>query len=237
MNDDIFDYYESLIMEPTEQNIEDWVLSLRQSRGNKVINNKCLDCNINYMDDHQGTRVCPECGITLHSAITSTYNRKATPYKRMTHFKDWLIKTQAKHNPMIADEVLEHCRKHLNSIPTYKNIRLILKNAKLNKHYEDIWYIITYINPDAEVFKISNEEENRLCNLFIVIQETWNLIKPYTRKSIISYPFIITKLLDIIKRPELKKFFVLPRPSKVLYYEKLWKRIVNLTPLLSQRTE
>jgi uncharacterized Zn finger protein (UPF0148 family) len=224
--DNLFDKYEKYILtEPEDEDINDWVISLLKLRGAKIIDNSCKECNVETMS-LPNKRVCPECGITSNEFNTVQNFKKTLPYKRMTHFKDWLIKTQAKHCPNIHPDII-NLVKNSNIDITYKNVKNILKRNNLSKHYEDIWYIMTYINPNIEVFRLTNDEENRLCFLFIKVQQIWDRIKPKDRKSIISYPFIITELLDIINRPDLKKFFYLPRFNKVFEYKIMWNRIMR----------
>jgi len=220
-----FDKYEKLIsQQPKEEAISDWVTTTQKLRGSKVIDKNCKDCKIEFLISNQGSIVCPECGMEVHTFTDCGYMKKTQAYKRLTHFKDWITKTQAKHNPTIPDNIVNLCRQTDHS---YKAVKRVLKQHKQTKLYEDIWYIISVINPKAELFKLNCEEEMLLYFLFSKVQRAWETIKPLKRKSIISYPFIITELLDIINRPHLKVFFPLPRYNKQLEYKTQWKRIVN----------
>jgi uncharacterized Zn finger protein (UPF0148 family) len=229
--DDMFDEYMKYLEIPKikEEPINKWITTLQQLRGRRIVNNKCVDCNVEFLYGNQGKKTCPECGITDYDMTDATILKKTPPYKRMTHFKDWIIKTQAKHNAKIDIATLELIKKEIKD-KSYIGIKKTLKKLRLTKHYEDAWYILSYIDPKADLFKISIDEENTLCQLFLNVQIAWEQIKPKVRKSIISYPFVITKLLDIIKRPELKKYFNLPRYNKVLEYEAQWRRLIYIPP-------
>lgn len=232
MDDNIITYYESLMETQKEEKLFDWIQTLKSVRGmRRTINDICKDCNIKYISISETKKVCPSCGVTFFSLTYASTPTKTLPYKKLTHFKDWILKTQGKHNPKMDDKVIEICKNATKNY-SYKSIKKILKIHNLTRHYEDIWYIISILKPDEEIFKLSQIEENLLYSLFLKIQHIWETIKPKHRKSIISYPFIITKLLDIIKRPELKKFFYLPRHNKILEYETCWRRIIN-SPLFS----
>lgn len=213
----------------SEQSICEWINTLLSIRGHRIKKKtKCKDCDIEMSMTSSTEIVCPSCGIINEYHSPDAHMKTTLPYKRMTHFKDWLVKSQAKHSPIIHPDILYKCNyTNHNTIKLYNTVKNVLKKEGLTKHYEDIWYIISYNNPSIEIFKLSNDEENILCNLFLKIQQVWDKTKPKNRKSIISYPFIITKLLDIIKRPELKKFFILPKHNKIVEYEALWRRIIN----------
>ena len=231
-NSDIYSVYESYMDVTSEKTVSltEWVDATRRMRGSKPHTIKCVDCGVDYIQSNSGATVCPECGIVIHYMMETAYAKKSQAYKRMTHFRDWLIKTQAKHSPDISQAVINLCRQS-NDI-TFGGIKQVLKQNNYTKHYEDIAYIISVINPAQPIFALSSSEESSLCNLFLKVQQVWETIRPLKRKSIISYPFIITELLDIIKRPDLKKFFHLPRYNKVLEYKTLWKRI-TYSPVFS----
>jgi len=201
-----------------------WVEATRKLRGQRQQSSKCKDCDKDFIMSATGATVCPECGIVIYYTMETAYTKKSQAYKRMTHFRDWLIKTQAKHSPDISQPVITVCRQ--SDDITFEGIKQVLKQNNFTKHYEDIFYIMSVINPSQPIFTLSPSEESSLCNLFIRVQQVWETIRPLKRKSIISYPFIITELLDIIKRPDLKKFFHLPRYNKILEYKTLWKRII-----------
>jgi hypothetical protein len=225
--DELYEQFDSILddKEATTVTLSKWVNNTRKLRGETVDNRFCNDCNKEYIITTNGATVCPECGVMLHYSLESEYIKKTQAYKRMTHFKDWLIKTQAKHNPSIPSSVYDDCRRL--DVITYDTVKALLKETKNTKYYEDIWFIISVCDPHAKIFTVSSYEESLLCGLFYKVQQAWETIKPIKRKSIISYPFIISELLLIIKRPDLKCFFRLPRYNKILDYYTIWKRIMS----------
>jgi hypothetical protein len=239
--DDIYTKYECYVIDFNTSKLSDvndnvntvdllsWIDNTRKLRGlRKHSANRCPECAVEYITTSNGNTVCPECGMVSQYNFDTGYNKKSQSYKRMTHFKDWIIKTQAKHNPNIDPSVLEMCKNATDK--TYDGIKNLLKQHNYTKHYEDIWYILSIINPSTPIFTLSPSEETRLYNLFMKVCPSWEQIKPLKRKSIISYPFIITELLDIINRPDLKVYFSLPRYNKILEYKTQWKRIMNTQP-------
>ena len=228
-DEDLYSRFDAY-MEHTDKTVSlaAWIDNTRKLRGLKILNLNCRDCNREPIVATTGIHVCPECGTEIHQAFEGEYMKKSQAYKRMTHFRDWLTKTQARHNPSIPQDVMDICKQSEDK--TYNGIKTVLKASKNTKYYEDIWFIISCVNPKQKTLSLSSTEESLLCNLFMKVQRAWETIKPHKRKIIISYPFIITELLDIINRPDLKVYFSLPRYNKVLEYKTQWRRIMNTQP-------
>lgn len=223
--DDLYEKFEKFLEKETKMvSYQDWVSNLRQTRGQKVMSRNCKDC-LTELTIVDSVFLCTNCGVIQSYTNSCNYIKKTQSYKRMTHFKDWLTKTQAKHNPMIPDHIISQCRQIQDK--SYRSIKNVLKINNLTKIYEDIWYIMAVVDQKADILCLDPHDEMKLYNLFMRVQRAWETIKPLKRKSIISYPFIITELLDIIKRPELKRYFHLPRYTKILEYKTQWKRIIN----------
>jgi hypothetical protein len=239
ISDLYMDYYEkhgqkiyeelSNVNQSKESDIEVWARDLQKKRGivkeDKIL---CEYCDTEKIHDPKNNkRVCPECGLTDYTLTFTDYQAKKGYYKAMTHFKDWITKTQAKHAPTINPNVYKLIKlKYPNNQDiTYKTIKLLLKKNKLFNYYEDIWYILNYLRPDVPILNLTTEEENILYNYFSKIAFVWHKVKPDNRKSIISYPFIIVKLLRMINRCDLIKYFILPKYEKIIQYETIWTKI------------
>ena len=109
----------------------------------------------------------------------------------------------------------------------YKSIKQYLKDSDNAKHYEDIYYIISIVNPSFKLFNLNTNETKQITQLFLTICKIWLKIKPKKRKSIISYPYIIRQLLSMIGRKDLKHYFNKPKFNKLLEYNSQWKKIIN----------
>lgn len=225
--EELYDRYEKLYCEeePIEVSLEEWINSIRGIRGQKVIPNNCRDCRTQLVLSNFSVPICPDCGITLECNMDTGYSKRSQAYKRMTHFKDWLTKTQAKHTPCIPKDLIDKCRKCPDK--TFKGIKTLLRKNNQTKFYEDIYFILSVVEPSYVPFKLSVHEETLMCCLFMRVQKVWDTVKPLKRKSMISYPFIVSELLDMINRPELKSYFHLPRYNKVLEYKTHFKRIIS----------
>ena len=191
------------------------------------------DCDSpNSLVNTGNNMVCSNCGLCSDHFLVSTWVRTATPYKRITHFKDWLIKSQAKHIIEFDPNFIKSIR---DSIPasklSYYSIRNYLKKRGLFKFYEDIALILQTLTGKVH-FLLTPAEELFLINRFILINKVYNIFKNKTRKSIISYSFIIRNLIKLFfskkRQSELNlDFFVLPQPEKVLEYTQVFKKITN----------
>lgn len=174
--------------------------------------------------------VCPECGVSSDYNLVDSWVRVPTPYKRLTHFKDWLIKSQAKHTVEFPENFISTIK---TTIPynklSYYSIRNYLKKRGLFKYYEDIALILFTITGKV-YFILTSKEEDLLIRYFILINKVYNNFKFKNRKSIISYSFIIRELITLFfsksRIAELSlDFFVLPKPEKVLEYNIVFKKI------------
>lgn len=226
--DVLFDKYEELLFD-IQQNtgsIKDWIDDTVKLRKIRYVNNKCKDCKIEFVLNSNDQFTCPGCGVQSNSNdFTSTDYIKKQSYKRLTHFKDWLIKTQARHSPEIDNQIIRECK--FNNYMDYDSIKKYLKESGNAKHYEDIYYIISIINPSFKLFNLNSNETKQITQLFLTICKIWLKIKPKKRKSIISYQYIIRKLLSMIGRSDLKHYFNKPKFNKLLEYNSQWKKIIN----------
>lgn len=75
-------------------------------------------------------------------------------------------------------------------------------------------------------FKIPRHVEEKLCEMFLRIQEPFNKHIPADKTNFTSYNFVINKCLHIIGHPEFAKHFPLLKSKENLYKaEIMWKKI------------
>ena len=222
----------------TTLTVKEWTVRRATARGygtnNKNNEQVCTnpECDSPDIINTGSVIVCNSCGATSDHFLVSSWIRTATPYKRITHFKDWLIKSQAKHTLDFDPNFIKDIK---DNIPitklSYFSIRNYLKKRGLFKYYEDIALILQTITGKVH-FLLSPAEELFLINKFILINKVYNIFKTKGRKSIISYSFIIRNLIRLFftkqRQTELNlDFFVLPQPEKVLEYTFTFKKITN----------
>lgn len=75
-------------------------------------------------------------------------------------------------------------------------------------------------------FKIPRHVEEKLCEMFLRIQEPFNKHIPVDKTNFTSYNYVINKCLHIIKHPEFAKHFPLLKSKENLYKaDIMWKKI------------
>lgn len=212
---------------PRVVKLSEWVIDRSKKRGYRTQKiTKCLECKTALVFDN-GVSICTTCGLSSDFVFVEPYIRNPTPYKRLTHFKDWLSKSQAKHS---VDFPLGLVEKLKNSgITSYGSIRQQLKKRGLFKHYEDI-NLIQFLVTGKVYFKLTSTEEELLELKFIEINKVYNRFKVKKRKSIISYSFLIRELISLFFTPSRQKelcldFFVLPKFEKIQEYRLVFKKI------------
>ena len=211
--------------------LEHWVVARAKQRGYKTTPAKvCKECGDNLITVSSGSVVCGSCGVEATViGLVDSYTRPTTPYKRLTHFKDWLLKSQAKHTVEFPEGLIDLIKTKCSPKYSYHNIRGFLKRRGLFKHYEDIALIQSILGSNL-IFKLTPNEENTLQNYFCKVAQVYNQFKLKTRKSFLSYSFIIRELIKLFfsdgRASELNlDFFCLPKAEKVIEYNIVFGKI------------
>jgi predicted RNA-binding Zn-ribbon protein involved in translation (DUF1610 family) len=199
----------------------------------------CINCKIEkFLDVGKSSYICPECG-EMEKVLIDEDNtiKEYSCYKRLSHFKEWLTQIQAKESPDIDDETFEMIVKEINKqkildMDAISNIsREVMQKIlfKLGKShlYEHIPYIINKLCGKPPP-KISPEIENKFYQMFMQIQEPWEIYKPEGRKNIIQYSYIIYKFCELLELDELLPYFpLLKSPKKLMEHDKIWKKFCD----------
>lgn len=206
--------------------------------------NYCKECKSTdrTIDTKEAVIVCSDCGACEKyndnsnqidwSRVDSTEFIQVFTYKRKNHFKEWLTQLQAKESTIIPESILEllylELKKERISDPsdiTYTRIRQYLKKLRLNKYYEHIPNIINRIT-NKKGLVITTELENKLMNMFDLIQEPFEKYCPKTRKNFLSYSFTLHKFCQLLNRNDLLIYFPLLKSREKLFeQDKIWKNI------------
>jgi predicted RNA-binding Zn-ribbon protein involved in translation (DUF1610 family) len=200
----------------------------------------CLNCKIEkFLDVGKSSYICPECG-EMEKVLIDEDNtiKEYSCYKRLSHFKEWLTQIQAKESPDIDDETFEIIVKEINKqkIINLEDISKDISRDKMQKilfklgksHlYEHIPYIINKLCGKPPP-KISPDIENKFYQMFMQIQEPWEIYKPEGRKNIIQYSYIIYKFCELLELDELLSYFpLLKSPKKLMEHDKIWKKFCD----------
>lgn len=196
----------------------------------------CINCKIEkFLDVGKSSYICPECG-EMEKVLIDEDNtiKEYSCYKRLSHFKEWLSQIQAKESPDIDDETFEMIVKEINKqkivniekISREKMQKILFKLGKSHL-YEHIPYIINKLCGKPPP-KILPEIESKFYQMFMQIQEPWEIYKPEGRKNIIQYSYIIYKFCELLELDELLPYFpLLKSPKKLMEHDKIWRKFCD----------
>ena len=200
-------------------------------------NNRILKCDTCAIEkiyySSEGCFICEECGDMTEISIDEDFVIKdISCYHRSGRFKEWLNQFQAKENAEIDDIVYQNIIKELSKkrITDYKNlnrdiIREILRKLELTKYYDNVAFIINKLN-NIPAPKISYSLEKKLLFMFDMIEDVWPIVKPKNRKNMLSYPYILHKLCELLEEDDLLSSFPLLKSQDVLrQQDRIWKKI------------
>lgn len=203
------------------------------------LTNRIKTCNLckieKIYDMNNSSYTCTKCG-DMELVILDDDNKikEYSCYKRVSHFKEWLLQFQAKEatniNADIYNNIVEELKKNRIFDPkkiNRKKLQKILFKLGYSNLYEHIPYIINKIS-NIPPPKITQETEEKFYKMFKSIQEPWELYKPKGRKNIISYSYIIYKFCELLELDHLLKYFPLLKSSKKIQeHDIIWKKVCN----------
>lgn len=155
-------------------------------------------------------------------------------YKRINHFQEWISQIQGKETTDIPEEIydkilLEIKKQRIANMAelTPKKVKEILKRLNLNKYYEHTPHIINRLN-GIPVPHFEPELEEKLRNMFRMIQGSFLKHMPPGRKNFLSYSFVIHKFLQLLGKDEyLYLFPLLKSRDKLLVQDQIFKKVCD----------
>tara|TARA_B110000977_G_C11053341_1_gene483137 strand:+ start:209 stop:1351 length:1143 start_codon:yes stop_codon:yes gene_type:complete len=191
----------------------------------------CKQCKIEKtLDLYNSAYVCEICG-DVETIILDETIKEYSCYKRLSHFKEWLNQFQAKESTDIEDivylQIVQELKKARLTDPEKLNrerMQKILFKLGHSNLYEHIPYIINKLS-GLPPPKISTDIEKKFCQMFMQIQQPWEIYKPKGRKNIISYSYIIYKFCELLELDHLLPFFpLLKSHKKKMEHDVFWKK-------------
>tara|TARA_B100001778_G_scaffold291524_1_gene261615 strand:- start:140 stop:925 length:786 start_codon:yes stop_codon:yes gene_type:complete len=193
----------------------------RQSRKrNKMTQSelrKCINCN-EILSNHEHS--CRNCAVVqevdwLEMPTLNEMKYKLMThsmpcaYKRINHFNEKLAQFQGKEKTIIPDCVFDAIRdeivknKNLDiETLTPRDVKYVLKKLNLSKFYEHVNFITNKLN-GFDLPILSPQEEDRLRNMFNLIQTPFSQHSPPWRKNFLNYAslfyFIVTTFFEMHK--------------------------------------
>ena len=184
---------------------------------------------------------CPECGHEEFILIDSEKPSYKDPpreityfaYKKINHFNEWLAQFQAKENTDIPQDVIEavlaEIKKERIRDPKRvkkEKIHQILQKLKLSKMYDHVQQIKNRIQQQMTTLVLSRENEERLQFMFKEIQPAFIKFCPKGRSNFLSYPYVLSKLCQLLEMDEFLPCFQLLKSREKLYQQdQVWQKI------------
>jgi len=202
----------------------------------------CNSCNKGemIMVDCDGINMCNHCFKYVKVLIENdkpVYNEPPKEvcfyaYKRINHFREILSQFQAKETTYIPDDIIVNMKNQIKKerkdilTLTNKQTKEMLKKLGYNKYYEHIPFIKDKLGIKPPV--MSQELEDRLCNLFIDIQSPYSKYCPHDRVNFLNYYYTIYKLCELLDQTEFLPYFpMLKDREKRIEQDEIWKKICN----------
>lgn len=206
----------------------------------------CETCKA-HLYINNGSFSCSGCGTVSEDAvgdfqwsykdIQETALKSTFAYKRLNRYKELLNSLQAKEHTEIPEAVVDAVRSELNKervtnfdALNITKVRYYLKRTGNNKYYEHSSYIIDRIKGKPPLI-ISPEVEQKLIDMFISIQEPYELAKQAVhpvRTSFLSYMYVCYKFFELLGMHDKLEFFpLLKSREKLDVQDRIWKIIAK----------
>jgi len=202
-------------------------------------NNSCKFCNGELIPiDYEGIMVCKVCSRFIPYLIEHEKPSYKEPpkevcfyaYKRINHFREILAQFQAKETTQIPPKVIEEIKNQIKKERIQltdinnKKAKNILKKLGYNKYYEHIPFIKEKLGIRPPL--MSQELENKLCNLFLEIQKPYAKHCPDGRVNFLNYYYVLYKMCELLNEKKFLPFFpMLKDPVKRIEQDDIWRNI------------
>ena len=207
--------------------------------------NFCMDCKLRKIVDYErSSLVCTKCGLCEYYPVylasynhTMQHSRRKCKYKRSDNFKVILNQFFYGGKRVVPDDIMETIRHEIHDktnilypyeIPiTILILECILKRNELTIYKDSIYFI--YFKLSGGSFPhITTKEYNTILNTFNAISSIYDKYKHNDRKSILSYSFVLKKLLIMLGKVEYAKCIPqLKTHSKQKELERVWELITK----------
>ena len=151
-------------------------------------------------------------------------------YKRINHFKEILSQFQGKETTQIPSEIIENIKLQIKkerielSQITNDKTKEVLKKLGYNKFYEHIPYIKDKLGIKPPV--MSQELEEKLCNLFTELQSPYSKYCPNNRVNFLNYYYTAYKLCELLGVVQYLEYFpMLKDREKRIEQDEIWNNI------------
>jgi hypothetical protein len=217
-----------------------------------VFGNICPMCqSILLCDPRFAQVVCRTCGESCATMFSDARNQASSApsmqqhvvqkrittymYKRTNHFLDHLKRVQAKESTSIPPAILNAVQNELlkegiaigNPRVTTTKVRSILKKLRLQKFYNHVFAITSHLS-GRDPPHLTPMQEEKLLAMFQAIQGPFQRHCPPERTNMISYSYVLRKLVQILGWTHLIDYFpLLKSRHKVYSQDCIWRNICD----------
>lgn len=240
--------------EKQKTRLVDWESPLKFKRLYAYNSDICLMCYNSDLriNNKEGCLICSHCGFICNdhpNQLLSSYSQAFAPlsgntrqkqviprqhsnsiYKRCNHFKETLLRLQAKERVKITSTELcviqaELDKRGIKATDVDPDvIRNVLRTVKLQKFYNHTYYILKYFTGIA-LLTLNDSQYRELYRMFVLIQSPFAEHAPF-RANMISYIYIVKKFFEILDwRDAASLLPYLKSRTKVLHQDMIWKKI------------
>ena len=108
---------------------------------------------------------------------------------------------------------------------TKSKMKAILKKLRLHKYYEHIPHIINKLN-GLPPPTLSRETEEKIRQMFRMIQEPFAIYRPKKRKNFLNYNYVLHKFCELLELDQfLTCFPLLKNRKKLQQQDNIWEKI------------
>lgn len=216
------------------------VKQLRLVACNQDICPQCYSSEIRIIA-REGVAVCTRCGLMTRNLIEGiddpSHIARTLPrchsnnlYKRISHFRYWLDRLQGKERCHITHEEFQSIERLLLRRPSTTicdtTIRQILRELKLQRYYNNTYYIIRQLTGSALV-EFDPPHETELMEMFRRIQLPFSSNRGI-RVNMLAYPYLIRKFCEILGWEEIAtQIYSMRSTEKLRQQDLIWRRICD----------
>tara|TARA_B100001287_G_scaffold255761_2_gene240118 strand:- start:2128 stop:2934 length:807 start_codon:yes stop_codon:yes gene_type:complete len=203
---------------------------------------KCKNCG---SDVDRSQTACYECATVCEESFYVDpsiddmkyksefmhYSNIPCMYKRMNHFSEKLSQIQGKERTHLDDSLLIEITNEIHKMDMRledvnpKIVKMILKKISKTKYYEHCNLITHKIN-GYHLPQFTYEQEEKLKDMFNLIQQPFETHTPPGRKNFLNYAYIFRKFLELLSYDEYLPFFSELKSREKLYLQdEHWRKI------------
>ena len=151
-------------------------------------------------------------------------------YERVNHFRDFLVKIQAKEKAVVPDDVLRRVMEQLR----------VMGKTRDDATYSDIRYVMRYILKESQWYnnisqiycrvlnkpppRLSEVQIQKFTSCFQLLQAPFERRPKDDRKNFLSYSYCVNKFCQLLGYNYLVPYFLVLRGEKKLQrHDNLWK--------------